>query len=49
MATCGRRALGAQPAGVQTLAGTYATNPMLSAARMELCAVNEGVPQALAL
>ena len=45
-------ALGAQPAGAQTLAealaGAYATNPTLSAARAELRAVNEGVPQALA-
>ncbi len=44
-------ALGAQPAGAQTLtealAGAYATNPTLSAARAELRAVNEGVPQAL--
>jgi len=43
---------GAQPAGAQTiaeaLADAYATNPTLSAARAELRAVNEGVPQALA-
>ena len=45
-------ALGAQGAGAQTLAealaGAYATNPTLGAARAELRAVNEGVPQALA-
>ncbi len=45
-------ALGAQGAGAQTLAealaGAYATNPTLSAARAELRAINEGVPQALA-
>ena len=40
------------PAGAQTLtealADAYATNPTLGAARAELRAVNEGVPQALA-
>ena len=40
------------PAGAQTLAealsGAYASNPTLAAARAELRAVNEGVPQALA-
>jgi TolC family type I secretion outer membrane protein len=40
------------PAGAQTLAealaDAYATNPTLDAARAELRAVNEGVPQALA-
>ena len=40
------------PASAQTLpealAGAYATNPTLRAARAELRAVNEGVPQALA-
>ncbi len=44
-------AICAQPAGAQTLAealaGAYATNPTLMAARAELRAVNEGVPQAL--
>ena len=43
---------GIQPAGAQTLAealaGAYASNPTLGAARAELRAVNEGVPQALA-
>ncbi len=43
---------GGQPAGAQTLvealADAYATNPTLAAARAELRAVNEGVPQALA-
>ncbi len=43
---------GGQPAGAQTLAealaDAYATNPTLGAARAELRAVNEGVPQALA-
>ncbi len=42
----------AQPVGAQTLsealADAYATNPTLAAARAELRAVNEGVPQALA-
>ncbi|MCH8809622.1 MAG: TolC family protein, partial [Proteobacteria bacterium] len=41
----------AQPAGAQSLsealAEAYATNPTLRAARAELRAVNEGVPQAL--
>jgi TolC family type I secretion outer membrane protein len=45
-------ASGGQPAGAQTLAEAlahaYATNPTLGAARAELRAVNEGVPQALA-
>ena len=40
------------PAGAQSLsealADAYATNPTLSAARVELRVVNEGVPQALA-
>ncbi len=40
------------PAGAQTLAealaDAYSTNPTLGAARAELRAVNEGVPQALA-
>ncbi|MFQ6018972.1 MAG: TolC family outer membrane protein [Kiloniellaceae bacterium] len=40
-----------RPAGAQTLnealAAAYATNPTLGAARAELRAVNEGVPQAL--
>ncbi len=51
VAAVGLWALGAQPAGAQTLAealaGAYVTNPTLSAARAELRAVNEGVPQAL--
>lgn len=45
-------AAGINPAGAQTLAealaDAYATNPTLDAARAELRAVNEGVPQALA-
>ncbi len=36
------------PTLAEALAGAYATNPTLSAARAELRAVNEGVPQALA-
>ena len=48
----GWAAAGGQPAGAQTLAealaDAYATNPTLDAARAELRAVNEGVPQALA-
>ncbi len=51
VAAVGLWAICAQPAGAQTLAealaGAYATNPTLSAARAELRAVNEGVPQAL--
>ncbi len=48
----GLAAAGGQPAGAQTLAealaDAYASNPTLGAARAELRAVNEGVPQALA-
>ena len=48
----GLAVVGGQPAGAQTLAealaDAYATNPTLAAARAELRAVNEGVPQALA-
>ena len=48
----GLGAAGVQPVGAQTLAealaDAYATNPTLAAARAELRAVNEGVPQALA-
>ncbi len=51
VAAVGLSAICAQPAGAQTLAealaGAYASNPTLRAARAELRAVNEGVPQAL--
>ena len=50
-AAVGLWAICAQPAAAQmlaeTLAKAYATNPTLRAARAELRAVNEGVPQAL--
>ncbi len=51
VAAVGLWAICAQPAGAQmlaeTLAKAYATNTTLRAARAELRAVNEGVPQAL--
>ena len=51
VAAVGLWAICAQPAGAQSLveglAKAYATNPTLRAARAELRAVNEGVPQAL--
>ncbi len=51
VAVVGLWAICVQPAGAQTLtealAKAYATNPTLGAARAELRAVNEGVPQAL--
>jgi TolC family type I secretion outer membrane protein len=51
VAAVGLWAICAQPAGAQSLsealAQAYATNPTLRAARAELRAVNEGVPQAL--
>ncbi len=51
-AAVGLWAGGIQPAAAQTLAealaGAYTSNPTLGAARAELRAVNEGVPQALA-
>ena len=51
VAAVGLWAICAQPAGAQSLsealAEAYATNPTLRAARAELRAVNEGVPQAL--
>ena len=50
VAAVGLSAICAQPAGAQSLAEglakAYATNPTLRAARAELRAVNEGVPQA---
>ena len=52
MLAVGLAVAGGQPAAAQTLAGAmadaYSTNPTLAAARAELRAVNEGVPQALA-
>ncbi len=52
LGTTGLGAAGARPAVAQTLAAAladaYGSNPTLGAARAELRAVNEGVPQALA-